>query len=224
MFENFSFSNTVRSADDSMDGCSPLFSPTESPWGAPSQLPSSLFDPDYSLTSSQPSRRKMSICTSLNSLSINHRSQPASASTPSPRYSESSINSGRSQIHNSASRSSSHPRHRTPRTVSHTLNTDVRLQRMLLSQLQAMAPQTIAPRISLSSPRSSRASSEDLTDSDSDASWKRAQASRAASAGFSGTKSDGKIQKRKKKVIRQRKREDAKDDTKWGFRRGSGWA
>jgi len=96
---------------------------------------------------------------------------------------------------------------------------------MLLSQIQAMAPQTIAPRISLSSPRSSRASSEDLTDSDSHATWKHIQTSRPTVANFAGVnKSDNKIVKRKKKVIRQRKREEGKDDSKWRFQRGgSGW-
>jgi len=204
-----------------MDGCSPLFSPPESPWSIPSQAPSSLFDPDYSLTPSQPSRRKLSICTSMNGLSIHHRSQTASTSTPSPRYSEPSISVGRPQTHSSAPRSSSHPRNKTFRTINHSLNTDVRLQRMLLSQIQAMAPQTITPRIPLSSPRSSRASSEDLTDSDNDATWRLIQASRPTAGSFAGTnKSDSKIVKRKKQIIRQRKREEGKDDSKWRFQRG----
>lgn len=208
-----------------MDGCSPLFSPMESPWSIPSQTPS-LFDPDYSLTSSSSSipasRRKLSICTTLNNLSIHHRSQPSSSSTPSTRYhSEPSTTTSSRTPHNTSTRSTS--RSKTPRTISHTLSTDVRLQRMLLSQIQAMAPQTIAPRIPLSSPRSSRASSEDLTDSDNDATWKRIQASRSAPGSFSATKSESsKITKsRKKRTARLRKREDGAEESKWRFQRGS---
>lgn len=226
MFENFSF-NTIRSVDDSMEACSP-FSPVEcSPWSLSSQAPSPLFDPEYSLASSQPSRRKLSICTSLNNLSI-HRSQSSSTSTPSSRYgSDSSINTGtRTQPHTPSSRSSSHPRSKTVRTVSHALSTDVRLQRMLLSQLQAMAPQTIAPRIPLSSPRSSRASSEDLSESDNETSWKRSQGSRSAPGSFITTKNDcGKVVKRKARDARQKKHRESKDECKWRFQRaGFSWA